>query len=259
MKEVLYNKQGAIATITLNRPDTLNAMTGAMMGEFVSCMKEADDPAVRAILLKANGRAFCAGGDLNYFKKLIEQKKVFSQELLKNLVAAVSLIRTIEKPVVACVQGAAAGAGAPLALACDMIVASENMKMSFAYARIGLSPDGSASFFLPRHIGLKKAAELFMLCPQLSATEALNLGLVNWVVSQEELDEKANKIVQTLAQGPTQSYAKCKKLLNQSHDNDLMTQLSLEGDLILESSQTQDFKEGVQAFLEKRQPCFKGE
>ncbi|MBU0504588.1 MAG: enoyl-CoA hydratase-related protein [bacterium] len=259
MKEVLYNKKNAVATITLNRPETLNAMTGAMMGEFVSCMEEAKDPAVRAIVLKANGRAFCAGGDLNYFKKLIDQEKVFSQDLLKNLVEAVSLIRTIEKPVLACVQGAAAGAGAPLALACDMILASDNMKMSFAYARIGLSPDGSASFFLPRHIGLKKAAELFMLCPQLSATEALQLGLVNWVVPQEEIEEKANEIVNTLAEGPTQCYARCKQLLNQAHNNDLMTQLHLEGDLILESSQTQDFKEGVQAFLEKRQPCFKGE
>ncbi len=256
---VLYKQENNIAEITLNRPDDLNAMNLDLMRGLADAFQKAKDPSVRVVVLKGEGRAFCAGGDVKYFKSLIDHKEVLSEELPEVLHEAIESIRNLEKPVLALVQGHAAGAGAPLALACDLIMAREDAVISFAYARIAMSPDGSSTFYLPRHLGLKKATELFMLCPTLKAKEAYDLGLVNWVVPKEKFREEAAKITTQLAKGPTKSFAHTKKLLNATFTNSLKEQLDLEKDLIVKATQTKDFKEGVTAFLDKRQPQFSGE
>ena len=170
----------------------------------------------------------------------------------------VEVLRDLQKPVLASVHGAAAGAGAPLALACDLVIASEEAIFNFAYARIGLSPDGSSTYFLPRHVGMKKTVEIFMTMSTIKAKEAQELSLINWIVPAAELAERTELIAAQLATGPTSTFGRLKKLLNASYDNTLHDQLALESEFICESSKTADFKEGIKSFLEKRMPEFKG-
>lgn len=255
---VLFEKKGPVAEITLNRPEQLNAMNLDLIDGLAAAMEKARDPDIRAVVLKANGRAFCAGGDIKAFNQLIEMGKGIIPEMPDHLHEMVETLRNLDKPVLASVHAAAAGAGAPLALACDLVIASENAVFNFAYARIGLTPDGSSTYFLPRHVGMKKATELFMAMPTLSAKESQDLGLINWVVPAAELKERTDFIASQLAQGPTSTFGRLKKLLNASYHNSLHDQLALETKLICVSSETEDFKEGIKSFLEKRMPQFKG-
>ncbi len=255
---VLYTQEGPIATVTLNRPEQLNAMNLDLIDGLAAAIKKCKDPAVRAVVLRANGRAFCAGGDIKAFNQFIEQGRSISPEMPDRLHVMVEELRDLEKPVLASVHGAAAGAGAPLAITCDLVIASEDAVFNFAYARIGLSPDGSSTYFLPRHVGMKKAAELFLTIPTLSAKEAKDLGLVNWVVAPGELKERTEFIATQLAQGPTKAFGRLKKLLNATYHNTLHDQLALETKLICESSATEDFREGITSFLAKKTPGFQG-
>lgn len=255
---VLFEKKGPVAEITLNRPESLNAMNLDLIDGLAVAMKKSAGPDIRAVILKGNGRCFCAGGDIKSFNQLLEMGKPIQPEMPDRLHEMIEVLRNLNKPVLASVHGAAAGAGAPLALACDLVIASEEAIFNFAYARIGLSPDGSSTYFLPRHVGMKKTAEIFMAMPTLKAKEVQELGLVNWVVPAAELKERTESIAAQLAQGPTSTYGRLKKLLNASYDNTLHDQLALESELICESSKTGDFKEGIRSFLEKRMPKFKG-
>ncbi len=255
---VLFEKRDVVAHVILNRPEQLNAMNLDLIEGLAEAVKRCEDPSIRAVILRANGRCFCAGGDIKFFNQLVEQGKSIPPGMPDKLHEMVEGLRTLEKPVLASVHGAAAGAGAPLALACDLVIASEEAKFNFAYARIGLTPDGSSTFFLPRHLGLKKATEIFMTIPTFSAKEAMEWGLVNWVVPAGELSQRTEEIAAQLAQGPTKSYGRLKKLLNVTHENSLHDQLRLETEAISASSRDEDFREGIRSFLKKRLPSFKG-
>lgn len=256
---VLFAQEGPIATVTLNRPEHLNAMNSDLIEGLAVAFERCRGEGVRAVVLKGSGRAFCAGGDIKKFNEFLEQGKTIPEAMPDRLHDMVETLRNLEKPVLASVHGAAAGAGAPLAIACDLVVAAEDAAFNFAYARIGLSPDGSSTYFLPRHVGMKKAAEIFLMIPTYSAAEAKELGLVNWVVPASELAAKTAEIAGRLAKGPTKAYGRLKKLLNATYDNTLHDQLALETKLICESSATEDFKEGIRSFLGKKAPEFRGE
>ena len=255
---VLFEKKGPVAYVTLNRPEQLNAMNLDLIDGLAVAMEKCADPEIRSVVLKGNGRCFCAGGDIKSFNQLLQMGRPIDAAMPDRLHEMVEVLRDLQKPVLASVHGAAAGAGAPLALACDLVIASEEAIFNFAYARIGLSPDGSSTYFLPRHVGMKKTVEIFMTMSTIKAKEAQELSLINWIVPAAELAERTELIAAQLATGPTSTFGRLKKLLNASYDNTLHDQLALESEFICESSKTADFKEGIKSFLEKRMPEFKG-
>jgi 2-(1,2-epoxy-1,2-dihydrophenyl)acetyl-CoA isomerase len=255
---VLFEKKEAIAEIVLNRPEQMNAMNMELIAGLREAVGKSRDPGVRAVVIRANGRGFSAGGDIKRFHQVMQEGKPIPAEMPDVLHEMIEELRGLEKPVLASVQGAAAGAGTSLVLACDLVVASEEAVFNLAYGRIGLSPDGSSTYFLPRHVGIKKAMEIFMVMPTLKAKEAQELGLINWVVPAAELKEKTDSIAAQLAQGPTQAFGRVKKLIRVTYDNNLHDQLALETELICASSETADFREGITSFLEKRMPQFQG-
>src|SRR5690554_6933896 len=258
MNNITTQVKNNLAIITLNRPEVFNSFNREMA---LALQKALDDCAtnekVRAILLTGSGKAFCAGQDL---------KEVTSPELNPGFKAIldehynpiIARIRTIEKPIVAAVNGVAAGAGANIALVCDVVVASEAASFIQAFSKIGLIPDSAGTYFLPRLIGFQKASALMMLGDKVSAEEAEKLGMVYKVFSAETFMEAAEKIAETLSQMPTHGLALTKKALNASMQNNLDDQLKLESKYQIEAAQTKDYSEGVNAFMEKRKPNFKG-
>lgn len=244
-----------VLLLTLNRPERLNALTGALLDELYAALEEArEDGAVRALLLTGAGRAFSAGQDLLEFG---EEKPDYEGHL-RRYNRVVQALATLEKPVVVAVNGAAAGAGMSLALWGDLRLAAIGATFSTAFVRIGLVPDSGLSFLLPRLVGLAKAQELLYLSPRLSAEEALALGLVHRVVPAERLLEEALGLAQELAQGPTRALGLTKKLLLESFRLSLEEALGLEAILQGEAGRTLDHEEGVRAFREKRPPRFQG-
>ncbi|MCB0443163.1 MAG: enoyl-CoA hydratase/isomerase family protein, partial [Flavobacterium sp.] len=217
----------------------------------------ATDNSVRAIVIIGNGKAFCAGQDLKEVTDP-ELNPGFRKILEEHYNPIIQKIRTIEKPIIAAVNGVAAGAGANIALACDIVLASENASFIQAFSKIGLIPDSAGTFFLPRLIGFQKASALMMLGDKVSAVEAEQLGMVYKVISPESFLEEVTKIAETLAEMPTKAIGLTKRLLNQSMTNNLVNQLALESDLQIEASSSNDYKEGVMAFVEKRKPTFNG-
>ncbi|HYE64956.1 MAG TPA: enoyl-CoA hydratase-related protein [Pyrinomonadaceae bacterium] len=251
----------AVAVVTLNRPAALNALTLAMGNEFCSAMGEARELGARAIILTGAGRAFCAGGDLREMQKVAEKEgrvEAFFDEPLRLLHECVWLVRRIPLPVIAAVNGAASGAGCNLALACDLVVAGESARFNEAFIKIGLTPDCGGTFILPRLIVLKRATELLMTGDVVDARRALEIGMINRVVADEELMDAAMQLAIRFAGAPTAAIGRIKELLEQSAVNDYSAQLELEHKTQLQSGQTRDFKEGVAAFLEKRPPKFTG-
>lgn len=247
-----------LAIITLNRPEVFNSFNREMALELQKILDDcASNDDVRAVLLTGSGKAFCAGQDL---------KEVTTPELNPGIRAIldehynpiITKIRTIEKPVVAAVNGVAAGAGANIALACDVVVASDSASFIQAFSKIGLIPDSGGTFFLLRLIGFQKASALAMTGDKVSAEEAEKMGMVYQVFAAETFMDEAVKLAETLSQMPTKALALTKKALNASMQNNLEQQLALESKYQIESSQTQDYSEGVNAFVEKRKPEFKG-
>ncbi len=253
---ILYEKQNGVATITLNRPQALNAFTPEMNSEFQNALKDAEeDKSIRCFLITGSGRAFCAGQDLKGRTK--EQRGSLGASLRERYNPIILRMRRTEKIVLAAVNGVAAGAGCNLALACDLRIASQEAKFIQAFVRVGLGPDCGGSFFLPRLVGLSKAMELFLLGEPIDAQEALRLGLVAKVTPANELASAARDIAERLAQGP-RSIGLIKRAVNRSLLPELEAQLEYEAYLQEIAGRSADYDEGVRAFLEKRSPVFTG-
>lgn len=255
---IQINIQNGIATIMLNRPEVFNSFNREMallLQQQLDACASNDD--VRAIVLTGNGKAFCAGQDLKEVTDP-ELNPGFKKILEEHYNPIITRIRAIEKPVVAAVNGVAAGAGANIALACDIVIAHEKVSFIQAFSKIGLVPDSAGTFFLPRLIGFGKASALMMLGDKVSATEAERLGMIYKVTSLEDFENEVHAIAGTLAQMPTKALAMTKQLLNKSMSNDIETQLALESKLQIEAAQSEDYAEGVAAFVGKRKPIFKG-
>lgn len=255
-----YSIEQNVALIKLNRPDVLNSFNKQMAKEMQLALQCArDDKNVRAILITGEGRAFCAGQDLDEAvpknKPLPEIGKIVSESYNPIIL----LIREIEKPIICGVNGTAAGAGANIALACDIVVASEKASFIQAFAKIGLIPDSGGTFFLPRLVGLQRASAMMMLAEKISAEDALKYGMIYKIFPDEKLFDEAYKLAKYLSTQTTKGLGLTKRALNKSLFNDLDSQLELEARLQSEAGNTRDYQEGVKAFLEKRNPNFTGE
>lgn len=258
---VKYELNETVAIVTMSRPDALNALSLKLTVDLKAAIEQAIADKARAIVLTGEGRAFCSGGDLREMQSMWQKEgriEAFLEEPLKALHDVILLIRETPIPFIAAVQGVCAGAGTNFALACDIVFASENATFNEAFVRIGLSPDCGGSFFLPRAVGEKLAAELFMTGDSVSAERAAQIGMINRVISAENLMEESLKMAQKLAHAPTASVGRIKQMLNASFSNNLAQQLDLEHQLQIESGKANDFKEGVHAFFEKRAPQFTG-
>lgn len=254
---VILERIGAIARLRLNRPERLNAMDRDMAEALAAAVEGlGDDPAVRVIVLSGEGRAFMAGGDVATFAGEGFENRI--DATIRAFHRAVLALRDTDKPVLASLQGAVAGAGLGLALACDLAIAAAGTRFTMAYSRIGTSVDGGSSAWLPRMVGLRRAMELALLSDGLDAAEALRLGLVNRVVPDEALAAETEALAQRLADGPTVAYGRIKRLLRDGHAADLAEQLEAERHAFLDCAASEDFAEGVAAFLTKRQPTFRG-
>ena len=258
---VIYQRDVDVSVITLNRPDALNALSLQLTRDLDAAIRQAISEKVRAVVVTANGRAFCSGGDLREMKSMWEREgriEAFLEEPLAALHELIRLIRETPIPFVAAVNGVCAGAGTNLALACDLIVAADDASFNEAFVRIGLTPDCGGSFFLPRAIGEKLAAELFMTGESVSAERAAQFGMINRVAPAADLLVDALLLAKRLAQAPTAGIGRIKRLLNATFSNSLKEQLALEHELQIESGRSDDFREGVSAFFEKRPPNFQG-
>ena len=259
---VKYELNETTAIITMNRPEALNALSLQLTVDLRSAIEKAVADKARAVIITSEGRAFCSGGDLRQMQQMWQKEgriEAFLEDPLKALHDLIRLIRETPIPFLAAVQGVCAGAGTNVALACDLVFAAENASFNEAFVRIGLSPDCGGSFFLPRAVGEKLAAELMMTGDTVSAEKAANIGMINRVVSAENLMEESLAMAKKLALAPTASIGRIKQMLNASFSNDLAQQLDLEHRLQIESGRGNDFKEGVTAFFEKRQPNFTGD
>lgn len=245
-----------VSTITLNRPEVLNSFNRRMASELQSALgAAAADASVRAVLLTGAGRAFCAGQDLG---EAMHANLDLGEIVRTSYNPIVLAIRQLEKPVVCAVNGVAAGAGANLALACDIVVASEEASFVQSFSKIGLVPDTSGTFFLPRLVGPARATALMFLADKVTAAQAHGWGMVYQVVPSAVLMETATSLAKQLAQMPTRGLALTKRAINESLANDLQAQLALEEEMQRQAGRTDDYAEGVKAFLEKRKPVYTG-
>ncbi|HMQ47617.1 MAG TPA: 2-(1,2-epoxy-1,2-dihydrophenyl)acetyl-CoA isomerase PaaG [Saprospiraceae bacterium] len=258
METILKEQIGGVLKLTLNRPQVYNSFNREMALALQAALDEAQqNPSIRAIMLTGGGKAFCAGQDLQEVVR--ENAPELSTILSEHYNPIIQRIRHIDLPIVAMVNGVAAGAGANIALACDVVVAAESASFIQAFSKIGLIPDSGGTFFLPRLIGFQKAAALMMLGDKIMAAEAERMGMIYACYAANELEEKALNLATQLSQMPTKALAYIKQALNSSMSNKLEEQLDLEDRLQTAAGQTADYQEGVQAFLEKRTPVFKGQ
>jgi 2-(1,2-epoxy-1,2-dihydrophenyl)acetyl-CoA isomerase len=248
-----------VATIRLNRPDAANGISTQLASELHEAAKSCvGNPAVRAVLLTGNGAMFSAGGDLKSFAAFGDDAPEKIGELLVHLHGAISTLSHLDAPVVVAVNGMAAGAGFSLACAGDLVIAARSARFTMAYTAIGLTPDGGASFYLPRLVGIRRTQELMLTNRRLSADEALDWGIITRVVEDAELETTATVLARELAQGPTLAYAEVKKLLNLFRQTSLEQQMEQEARAMSAMSATEDGKGGIRAFVEKRRPTFHG-
>lgn len=250
-----------IFTITLNRPDKLNSFNFEMGSQMKEALMEAEsDNKVRCVLLTGAGRAFCAGQDLAEATEVSnDPERDLSEIVYHTYLPIIKGIRELEKPVVCAVNGTAAGAGANIALACDIVIASEEAKFIQSFSQIGLIPDSGGTYILPRLIGLARATALTFLGEKVSAKEAVEMGMIWKSYSADEFMEEAKAIASKLAKMPTRGFGLTKRGFNAGFSNNLEEQMKLEAKLQAEAGETDDYNEGVQAFLEKRKPEFKGQ
>jgi 2-(1,2-epoxy-1,2-dihydrophenyl)acetyl-CoA isomerase len=255
MAEVETSRDGAVLTITLNRPDVLNAFNRELHRALAAALKEARDGGVRAVVLTGAGRGFCVGQDLT---ELREAPGDIGSRLRENYHPNIRAIRSLEKPVIAAVNGAAAGAGMSLACACDLRLAAGSATFVPAFINIGLIPDSGGSYFVTRILGPARAFEWLASGKRLTAAEAHAWGLVSEVVEADALASRAAELAAELAELPTRGVGMTKRLLDHAVTATLEEQLEREAQLQAAATQTEDFKEGVAAFLEKRPPRFRG-
>lgn len=255
-KYIKFEKNNNIASITLNNPDKLNSFNHDMALELQDSLDIAQsDDEIRVVLLTGEGRAFSAGQDLS---EAISGKFAIDDIVKKHYNPIILKIRQHSKPVVAAVNGVAAGAGANIALACDIVIAKGSAKFIQAFSGIGLIPDSGGTYTLPRLVGLQRASALMLTGDKVSAEEAYEMGMIYKVYPDDLFHDEVNKLVEKISKMPTKAISLTKKLLNETFSNDLSAQLSLEMNFQKEASVSYDYNEGVQAFLEKRKPSFKG-
>jgi 2-(1,2-epoxy-1,2-dihydrophenyl)acetyl-CoA isomerase len=250
-----------VSVLTLNRPEQLNALTVQMGQDIKSAIAEIVQKASRAVVVTGAGRAFCAGGDLRQMQLMAQSEnrvEAFFDEPLGLLNECILLVRQTPIPFIAAVNGPASGGGCNLALACDLVIAAESARFNQAFVKVGLSPDLGGTFILPRLIGWRRATELMMTGDVISATEANAMGMINAVVPDAELIPRARALAERLAQASTAAIGRTKQLLEASATNNYEEQLELERQKQIESGKTDDFREGVAAFIEKRAARFSG-
>ena len=258
MKSIEHHIEDQVCVIKLNRPKVFNSFNKEMAMQLQTLLDDCETNAdVRAILLTGEGKAFCAGQDLQEITD--PNGPALSDIVSQHYNPIIERIRNIEKPIVCAVNGVAAGAGANIALACDITIAGESVAFIQAFSKIGLIPDSGGTFFLPRIIGMQKAAALMMLADKVMAADADKMGMIYKVCADESLMEETLKVAKKLASLPTIGLGLTKRALNKSMTNDLTAQLALEDELQTAAGKTYDYNEGVAAFLEKRRPNFKGE
>lgn len=256
---IKYAADQGVSTITLSRPDVLNSFNRRMAQELQRALKAAgSDSAIRAVMLTGSGRGFCAGQDLGEATGADLSAIDLGDIVKASYAPLVRAIRELEKPVVCAVNGVAAGAGANLALACDIVFAAEDASFIQSFSKIGLVPDTGGTFFLPRLVGPARATALMFLAEKISATKALEWGMIYDVVPATVLVDTATAMARQLATMPTRGLALTKKLLNASSSNDLESQLALEEEMQRQAGRTADYAEGVRAFLAKRKPTYTG-
>jgi 2-(1,2-epoxy-1,2-dihydrophenyl)acetyl-CoA isomerase len=254
-----FEQRDAIARITLNRPQAHNALNREMADDlYAVAVRCAHDESIRAVILTGAGNVFCAGGDLKSFHANLDALPADLAKLLDHLHGAIIHLSRMRAPVIAAVNGVAAGAGMSLACAADLVLAAESASFTMAYTRAGLSPDGSATFFLPRIVGLHRALDLALTNRQLTAAEAESWGIVSRVIPDAALEDESWALAQRLANGATLALGGAKRLLRESFANTLETHLNLESDSITAMTRTTDGREGITAFVEKRSPRFTG-
>ena len=250
-------KSKNVASIVLNRPERLNSFDLQLGKDLYQVLREvALDPQIRAVVITGTGKGFCGGGDVKEMH-LAKEKSQFLRDLTRAIHRCVIEIRTMEKPVIAAVNGAAFGAGLSLALACDIIIAVEGAKMGTAFIGIGLAP-GCGTQFFTKTVGYHKACEYILTSKVFTAEEAATMGLINKVVNTEQLDDAVEELLVLFKKLPPLAVGRAKMLINESQHNDLISHLELESRTAAASASTEDFKEGVAAFFEKRKPVFKG-
>jgi 2-(1,2-epoxy-1,2-dihydrophenyl)acetyl-CoA isomerase len=254
---LLSETQDGIALIRMNHPKKMNALGAELRKDLLACLEALDrDEGVRVLVLTGSGKSFCAGGDIQELKdkRTVSQARAYVRQVSR----IISAIRNLEKPVIGAVNGAAVGAGFSLAMACDLIVASEKAFFSMAFVKIGLVPDLGTTYFAPRLFGSPKAKEMAFLGQTLSAQDLYNLGFINALVDPEALEPKALDLARQIAAGPPLALGLTKKMMNQSWDLNLETALEVEAQSQAACMQSEDFHEGVGAFYEKRPPRFQG-
>ena len=261
-QDIEFRTENGVGWIMLNRPAAMNGLTSRMGAELGDVIRRcATDEAVRCVVVGGTGRAFCAGADVKEFGERLAAGDVatyvrqLADDLHLNVIVA---LRRMPKVVIGMINGVVAGGGIGLAVCGDLRIASDQARLTSAYSNIAATPDGGSTYLLPRLIGPSKAFELYLLNEVLSATQAQELGLFHRVVPHDDLVKETTAIAERLAAGPLLAYARAKRLFQESLSNDILTQLDLESELITESSKTEDFRAGVDAFAAKTKPVFKG-
>ena len=259
-EHIVFTKHNGVATVKFNRPKSFNSLDVDSGSEIVAAIERCnEDEDIRAVIITGEGKAFCSGGDIAYFKKFLDTAPYEPfRDVIKHLNLAIIGIRRMPKPVIAAINGAVGGVGMSIAAACDLRICAASAKFRQAYTGIGMSGDGAWSLFIPLLTGFGKAMELLLLDPVFDAKQALDWGFITQVVEDEKLNNTALEIASKLAQGPTRAYAIAKENLNRSMMAHLESQLELERTGMIAASRTEDYVEGVRAFLEKRKPVFKG-
>lgn len=260
-KILLTEKKNGVGIITLNRPDKLNSFNDELTFQLQDALKEMEkDKEVKAIIITGAGRGFCAGQDLQSrsIAQEVGQRPSLGDSIRRRYNPIVTKLRRMEKPIIAAVNGVAAGAGASVALACDFRIITEKTSFIQSFTKVGLVPDSGATFILPRLVGVTKAFELMLSAEKLTAEEAMKLGIVNKIVSDENLMKEATELAEKLAAGPTKAFALTKRAVNRAVFHDLEEGLEYEASLQEIAGRSDDFQEGVKAFVEKRAPQYTG-
>lgn len=259
-KAITVDINEAIGTISLNRPNAMNTYNEEMALDLLRAFESLDNnKAVRVILLRGEGKAFCAGGDIKMFADKLSEMPGNIPDMMEVLNTTISSMLAAKKPILAVVHGSVAGVGMSFMMACDLVIAAEDTKFTMAYAGIGLTADGGASYLLPRIVGQRRATQMLLMPEVFSAKHALDIGLINWVASEKDIEATTTKLLSKLANGPTLVYKRIKHLLCSTWEKELDDQLLAEMYAFTECCSSKDFARGVRAFLQKEAPKFAGD